>query len=63
MREPLAIVALIEWLRPSSIRMKRKGERGSPYLIPLDGEKGCDGTPLIRMEKKAEKVRVVIQLT
>jgi hypothetical protein len=43
--------------------MKRKGERGSPCLIPLVGEKGREGTPLIRIEKKAEEVRFRIQAT
>jgi hypothetical protein len=35
-----AMAACIEWLRPSTIMMKRNGERGSPYLIPLEGKKG-----------------------
>jgi hypothetical protein len=43
--------------------MKRNRERGSPCLIPLEGEKGREGTPLIRMEKKAEEVRFKIQVT
>jgi hypothetical protein len=43
--------------------MKRKGERGSPCLIPLEGEKGFEGTPLISREKKAEEVRFKTQVT
>jgi hypothetical protein len=35
---------------------KRKGERGSPCLIPLVDWKGWEGIPLTRMEKKAEEV-------
>jgi hypothetical protein len=43
--------------------MKRKGERGSPCLIPLEGEKFFEGTPLIRREKKTEEVKFKIQET
>jgi hypothetical protein len=31
--------------------------------MPLEGEKGHEGTPLIKMEKKAEEVRLRIQST
>jgi hypothetical protein len=41
---------------------KKRGE-GVPLEIPLEGEKGLDGTPLIKIEKKVEEVRVMIQLT
>ena len=50
-------------LSPSAMMMKRKGDRGSPCLIPLEGEKGLEGTPLMRREKKAEEVRFKIQVT
>jgi hypothetical protein len=43
--------------------MKRKGDRGSPCLIPLDGEKGFEGTPLMRRERNVEEVRLRIQVT
>jgi hypothetical protein len=43
--------------------MKRKGERGYPWRIPLDEEKGRDGTPLIIIENKAEEVSMRIHLT
>jgi hypothetical protein len=43
--------------------MKRKGESGSPCLIPREGEKGFVGTPLMRMENRAEEVRLTIQET
>jgi hypothetical protein len=42
---------------------KRKGERGSPYRMPLVGKKVLDGTPLTMMEKKAEDVSLWIQET
>jgi len=57
------MVALIVRLNPSAIMMKRKGESGSPCLIPLKGEKGFEGTPLMRMENRAEEVRLTIQET
>jgi hypothetical protein len=43
--------------------IKRKGDIGSPYLIPHDGMKGREGTPLTRMEKKEVEVRFRIQVT
>jgi hypothetical protein len=46
-REWSLMAALRVRLSPSAIRMKRKGERGSPCLMPLEGEKGLEGTPLI----------------
>jgi len=57
------IAVWMERLRPSAKMMKRKGERGSPCLIPLEGEKGLEGTPLISKEKKAKEVRFRIQVT
>jgi hypothetical protein len=53
----------MEQLRPSSMIMKRNGERGSPCLIPWVGEKGKEGTPLMRIEKKVEEVRFRIEFT
>jgi hypothetical protein len=29
--------------------------------MPRVGEKGCEGTPLTRMEKKTEEMRFIIQ--
>ena len=55
--------AWIVLLSPSAMMMKRKGDRGSPCLIPLEGEKGFEGTPLMSSEKKAEEVRFRIQVT
>jgi hypothetical protein len=37
-------------LRPSTIKMKMKSERGSPFLIPLLTKKVLGGELLIRME-------------
>ena len=49
--------------RPSAIITKRKGERGSPCLIPLVERKGREGVPLTRIEKKEEVVSLRIQST
>ena len=49
-------VVLIYLPKPSARSTNRKGERGSSFLMPLDGEKGLDGTPFTRMEKKAKEV-------
>ena len=60
----LSVTATLTYLpRPSTIGTNKKGERGSPCLMPLEGEKGLDGTPFTRMEKKAEEVRFRIQFT
>jgi hypothetical protein len=49
---PLTMCALMYLLRPSAMITKRKGESGSPCLMPLEGEKVLEGVPLMRMEKK-----------
>jgi hypothetical protein len=43
--------------------MKRKGERGSPYLSPLSGENLPKGLPFRMMEKEDEEMHSLIQLT
>ena len=40
--------------------MKRKGETGSPCLIPLEREKVAVGEEFNRIEKKAEEVKLII---
>jgi hypothetical protein len=57
------MVALIIQLSPLAIVMKRKGERGYPFQMLQEGVKGWDGTPLMRIEKKEEEVRLRIQST
>jgi len=42
---------------------KRKGERGSPCLIPLEGRKVGEGIPLINIEKKDEDKKLITHLT
>lgn len=46
----------------SAPRMKRKGDRGSPWLKPLEGENKSNGLPLIRMENEEEELQTCIQL-
>jgi len=53
---------MIEWLRPSAIITKRKGDKGSPCQIPLKGWKGYEGEPFTRMEKKAPDTIAMIHL-
>jgi len=43
--------------------MKIKGDRGSPCLMPLDGEKHLEGAPLTRIAKKMEVMRPIIHFT
>ena len=47
---PAAVALFMLLLSPSIIRMNRKGGRGSPCLMPLDGQKGLAGAPLISSE-------------
>jgi hypothetical protein len=47
---PVVFVLFMLLLRPSIIRMNKKGENGSPCLIPLMGQKGLFGAPLISSE-------------
>jgi hypothetical protein len=52
--------ALKKRIRPSTMMIKMKGDKVSPSRMPREGEKGWDGTPLIRIEKKEEEVRLRI---
>ena len=42
---------------PSDIRIKRKGESGSPCLIPQEGVKVEEGVPLTRIGLKHKKLK------
>ena len=48
---------------PSTINTKRKGERGSPWRMPLEGWKGREGMPFTKMKKKVEETRFITHLT
>jgi len=45
------------------MRMKRKGESGSPYLRPLEGRKISEGEPFTKIEKLDEVTRPMTHLT
>jgi len=45
------------------MRMKRKGESGSPCLRPLEGVKFLEGEPLTKIEKLEEVTRAITHLT
>jgi hypothetical protein len=40
--------------------IKRKGERGSPWWILGEDKKEQEGTPLTKIEKKTDEVRLSI---
>lgn len=58
--EVLLTTECMDLLIPSTIKMNRNGERGSPCLMPLDGLKVEDGIPLRKIKKKEEDMREVI---
>lgn len=49
----LSLVAKIDLLRPSNIMIKRKGDKGSPCLIPREEEKKPQGELLINTKNLA----------
>jgi hypothetical protein len=47
---PVAVALLRLRLRSSIIIMKRNGDSGSPYMMPLMGHKILEGAPFISSE-------------
>lgn len=47
---------------PLVIKMKMKGDRGSPWWIPLEGEKFYEEDQFTRIEKKGVEVKDIIHL-
>jgi hypothetical protein len=45
--------------RTSKLKIKRKGERGSPCLSPISGEKLPKGLPFNKMEKDAIEMHIL----
>jgi len=48
---------------PSIIRIKRKGDRGSPCLRPPEGLKVFDGEPFTRIEKLEVVTKSITHVT
>ena len=42
--------------------MKRYGDKGSPYLMPLDRRKDSKAPPLKRMEMEDEETQLMIRV-
>lgn len=59
---PSMVASLRLLPRPLTPRMKRKGERGSPCLMPWEGLKGVVGDPFTRIEEKEDEIRFIIKL-
>jgi hypothetical protein len=59
---PAIVVFFMLRFRPSIIRMNRKGDIGSPCLMPLVGQKGLVRAPFIQSEKLFVETRMIIQL-
>jgi hypothetical protein len=49
-------------VRPSEHRRNKYGEIGSPCLMPREGLKGGDKTPLILTEKLTDDTHFIIKL-
>ena len=61
-REFLLTTDLILLLRPPIMRIKRKGDRGYPFHIPMEGEKVAMCDLFSKTEKEYEEVKLRIQL-
>jgi len=49
--------------KPSIMRIKRKGERGSPCLRPLEGMKISEGDPFTRIKTMEDVTKAITYLT
>ena len=56
------LFSLSNFPSPSATMIKRKGERGSHCLIPLEALKGVEGEPLTKIKKKADETIFMTQL-
>jgi hypothetical protein len=50
-------------LKPSAIRIKRRGNNGHPCLRPREGGKKDEAEPLINRDKEKEEEKPSTQLT
>ena len=60
---PLFCALEMSKLRLSIIKIKRSGERGNPYLMPLEIGKKMEGVPLTSTTKFEDSTQAIIQLT
>ena len=58
---PLPCPLVISKLKLSIISIKRRGDRGQPYLIPIDTGKNLEGVPLMRTTKLEDSTQPIIQ--
>jgi hypothetical protein len=62
-RRPLSTVTENILLKASMTTTNKRGDRGSPYLSPLELLKKPDGEPLTKIEKRTEEIQYDIQET
>ena len=60
---PLCCALEISRLRLLIIKIKKSGERGNPYLMPLETRKKLEGVPLTSTTKFEDSTQPIIQLT
>ena len=60
---PFALASLINKLSPSITKINSRGDKGHPFLIPLEAVKKHEGVPLIKIAKLTEMRQPMIQLT
>ena len=61
LRVPMEMACFSILPRPSTMSIKRKGDRGSPCLMPHEELKGFEGDPLTKIEKKAKETIFITQ--
>ena len=62
MMELLSLRDEIDLPKPSSMIINKKGDKGSPCIMTLEGLMIPEGTPFTRIEKKTEETRFITQL-
>jgi len=57
------VVSFISLFRPLSIRRKMRGDKGKTYLKSLPGLSNMDATPLIKIAKDTEVMKLITLTT
>ena len=60
---PCDLASTIKRLSPSMTKMKSKGEREQPCMMPHEALKNFEGVPLTKTVKFAEEIQAIIHLT